>query len=509
MASDTPSSILGAINAPPPPLPPAVPNAPLPNVGLTDYLNHGPLGGVAAALPFTATHRDVAAVQNRLRGVVSSALSDPNYVPQVDLGQLFQYAPLGSGFWERLVDDRLSPEDLQMALPAGNFEANPALKDDVLRQLALRAATRQQANQGPPPDPRRFSPQGGLIPSPLDIGIGAAQGIGGALFGPNGIGAMAGAPGGSTPPAGAPVAPGSPTGSDLGGAPPQQSAYDANATYVQNQQQATSPWEYVKGTTAPGGGGNVGPPLLRDKATGKVFAAYQADDKGTTRWVPAGDWNDPDVVNLINQYGPSVGIDSATILQMNKDKQSIAHEGAQMALAQAQADRDSKLTDLQIRVQQGELDLKTATRQADIHLADYNAEAARIKVEQARLDLALAPLTQQLTKQQIARSQLEQDQMTQKFPYELQQLQEQTALAREQRLAAERQRTVAQANDQFARAVYPGLIGALAVRGPTPPPQYAQAAQGAGVSPDDPAAQMAWATLQQQMAGAAAPVGGA
>jgi hypothetical protein len=506
MASDTPSSILGAINAPPPPLPPAVPNAPLPNVGLTDYLNQGPLGGVAAALPFTATHRDVAAVQNRLRGVVSSALSDPNYVPQVDLGQLFQYAPLGSGFWERLVDDRLTPEDLQMSLPAGNFEANPALKDDVLRQLALRAATRQQAQ--PPPDPRRFSPQGGLIPSPLDIGIGAAQGIGGALFGPSGMGAMSGLPGGSTPPAGAPAATGSPTDATLGGAPPQQSAYDANATYMLNQQEAARPWEITAGQRDAQGNQST-PITARAKGTGKIFASYATDAKGLTHWVPAGDWNDPDVVNAIEQYGPAMGIDSATILELKKDSQSIAGEGKQMAIAEAKAKRDASLTDIQIRVQQGELDLKAATREADIHLANYNAEAARITVEQKKLDLALAPLTRQLTEQQIARSKLEQDQMTQRFPVELQELREKTALAREQRLAAERQRTVTQANDQFARAVYPGLIGALAVRGPTPPPQYAQAAQGAGVSPDDPAAQMAWATLQQQMAGAAAPVGGA
>lgn len=400
---------------------------------------------MAYGLPPTPAVASVPDWSTWLQNLATEAYNTPDEEDDLLLGSLFEGIPLGAGFWSRLAGGTLTDEDRELAMPVLGSGLDDTMRDKVLKKLIRGygdyAAERSSLATG------GFSGSGSTVTDPSYYNV-----------------------------------PGDPNAVE-------------EAAASQRSTMETRLREDTQGTILDNGEID----MWRERE-GKIYARY---DSSAKRWRPTGDLADPDIRQYIKETAGTYSLEDVEPILRDENPAITAQR--KMARAQIQEEWEHDYAGIRLQTARLDLSMKEAKDRVDKALERVTVRKAQVDLEAAEMDLLLKPIAQRTAQMSLEKMKLEYDQSQAKFPLELESLQLQIEEAREQRLERERKRTREQANDRFSREVYPSLIAAIApnTSGATPPPVYDQLAQRAGVTPDDPNAQLAFAAMQQSLGGAA------
>lgn len=471
---------------------------------------------------------------------VRSWFDAPNRSRLVDLAKLFTKVPMSSGFYNRLIEGDLTQEDQAKATEVLGGPVTPAIREDILHQMTSSVADfigrANQAgtsflNRGGQALGAFDAASRGLLTSPATAAMGAGAALGGGLPG------LPGAPGGG--PGGPPSLPGAPTDTS-GNEPVFTQPGNRPDMQLGGQTLLGAPGStggVVPQPTQLGGGfsidrtteGSTFAPLLRGP-DGRILGRATKDANGVIRWTFTADPTDENL-QLAAQSGL---FDQGDLLKMRGDLSDLAKAGRDAEWTDANNKFNMQAKTIELKLKQGELSLEQAKFELSKAAQETATQKAAVDIAAAKADLALKPLVEQEMRQRITAADITMRQSEERFPYELQKLQEDVLNAQSVRAERERQAARQQAGDAFMGQMMPGLLSALGGKGsaayagatpgkpgtatfkpseapaPTtqapamsaednlgPPPVYATLAQNAGTKPDDPAAQMAWGVLQQ------------
>jgi hypothetical protein len=490
------------------------------------------LGGVLGALGSGALGNlpgPLGMAQSALRPwqqIAKDALDLPSRPGLVDVAKLMTKVPLRSGFYSRLLDGTTTDEDRAAAHDALGGDLTPGLREDIIGQFARNYANNAAAWNTKEGADQPILPPGQSLATLTAGAIGNLfrNSFAGQVLAPRpGAPAAPGTPGAEAAPGEGPVFTEATPGGSRNDMPLGGSSIDAATG--QNTSQSVFP--VGQGFTVDrGAGGTSGAAILKGP-DGRVLGRAVTDAAGNVKWSFTADPTDENL-RLAAQSGL---FDQGDLIKYRSDLQGMFKTARDMEWADLNNQFGLKAKEIELKLKTGELDLAKAKAELEAKSFEIQAQKAAVDIAATKAQLALQPLVEQEMRQRISQADLTMQQAEEKFPYELQLLEEQVANAQSQRAERERAAARQQAGDSFMGQMMPGLLAAMGGKGSAafagaqpgqpatgqpapavaatsqvpggsqdnlgPPPVYAALSQGAGVAPNDPAAQMAWGVLSQ------------
>lgn len=438
-------------------------------------------------------------------------LSDLSGDGRVDLSEMLVQT-LGSGFVSRILAGSPSDEDQAQALHLLGTTITPDLSRSIAHEFTR---LRLQEYGRPTAEARGYDPSRDPLATGFQYPVSSATG------GPSGMDLLGSAWSDVNTPRVAPAGmEGSRGANSLGVAgvpPPAGSATSVPASTPGSIDVGASGGTYEdylaleRGSGAVAGPppkkfgfttvGNAGATGVTDPSAGNVLRAIQNKD-GT--FEPTGTVTDPDWQAW--RKDPEGGRQFFTPDQhyaFDTWDDPILGPAAQARSKAAKAAYDARSAELEVKVREQALEIGDATKQLKIEAEKYGLERAKVDLEVARIRAATEPVIKLKYEAELQKMNLDLAHAEQTFPLELEDMQLRIANARAEMNDRELQRRQKQANDRWVAQTYPQMLGLFtSTKDAGPTPQYAQLAQGAGTTPDDPAAQMAWSSMAN-MVGAA------